>query len=123
MKNRQFHFLLRKLTMPCRICVRPGDLPITIATKQYAQSWHPNGCECGGKGVVRITVGRIAEEIYVSRPRLNDVLNNTPGHGGRTRPKVVKFFEKNLPQHKAELLAALGWDDEGKILKPEKDES
>ena len=64
----------------------------------------------------RWTVGRIAETIYVNRARLNDVLNNQSGHGGQTRAKVVRFFEKHLPEHQAQLLAALGWDAEGNVL-------
>ena len=62
------------------------------------------------------TVGRMAETIYVSRPRLNDALNNKTGHGGRTRTKVVKFLERHLPEQKADLLQALGWDGDGNIL-------
>ncbi len=61
----------------------------------------------------RWTVGRIAETIYVGRSRLNDVLNNTPGQGALTRPKVVRFLGEHLADKKAELLEALGWDLEG----------
>jgi hypothetical protein len=64
----------------------------------------------------RWTVGRIAETIYVSRSRLNDVLNNKSGQGGLTRSKVVKFFGKHLPEQKSQLLAALGWDDHGRLV-------
>ena len=76
MKNREFHFKLRKLR------TASGE---------------------------RWTVGRIASTIYVSRARLNDVLNNKEGHGGQTRAKVARFFDNHLPEQKAELLAALGW--------------
>ena len=53
----------------------------------------------------------MAEAMYISRPRLNDVLNNTPGMGREIRPKVRAFLERELPEHKEELLAALGWTD------------
>ena len=88
MKNREFHFKLRKLR------TASGE---------------------------RWTVGRIAETIYVSRARLNDVLNNKQGHGGQTRAKVVKFFDKHMPEQKAELMAAMGWSVEGGavVVKPE----
>ena len=86
MKNRKFHFLLRKLK------------------DRAGRRW---------------TVGRIAATIYVSRPRLNDVLNNLPGRGRFTRPKVVKFLEEHLPDQRAALLAALGWDEAGNVKPPE----
>jgi len=61
------------------------------------------------------TVEKIAAAIYVNRSHLNDVLNNKPGHGGQTRPKVARFFKANFEQSAA-ILQSLGWDGEGNIV-------
>ena len=66
----------------------------------------------------RWTVDRIAEAIYVNRSHLNCVLNNQPGRGRATRPKVIAFLKRHLPEQQDSLLAALGWDAKGNI-KPE----
>jgi len=77
MKNKQFHFRLRKL--------RRAD----------GRPW---------------TVGRMAAAIGANRAHLTDVLNNTPGHGGQTRPKVLRWMEKEFPPATvAALTQALGW--------------
>jgi hypothetical protein len=107
MKNRQFHFMLRKLTMPCGCALR-GLVTTGAGTVRCSV--------CKDSGKLRVTVGRIAEAIYVSRPRLNEVLNNKEGRGALTRPKVIRFFDNHLPEHKAALLAALGWDASGNLL-------
>ena len=98
MKNRTFHFTLRKLTLPCDCA---GTCP-----------------ECGGKRTVRLTVERMAAAIFVNRAHLTDVLNNKPGHGGNTRWKVVKFLKQKQPAHAAALLDALGWDADGNVKPP-----
>lgn len=102
MKNRKFHFALRKLTVPC--AGSRGRSP------HQEQSPHPMVCVCGGTGRVRLTVGRLAEAIFVNRAHLNDVLNNKPGRGGNTRWKVAKYLRQQFPDRAAELLAALGWE-------------
>lgn len=63
----------------------------------------------------RWTIEKIAAELYLNRSRLNDVINNKPGHGAHTRPKLVRFFRKNFEQWPA-ILQALGWDNTGKIV-------
>lgn len=83
MKNKKFHFTIRKMV------TAEGE---------------------------RLTVGRIAEAIFVNRAHLTDVLNNTPGHGGNTRWKVVEYLKKNHPEKVNDLLAALGWDENGTLL-------
>ena len=107
MNNRQFHFLLRKLKTPCA-CILRGQVLAGRVTC----------ANCGNTGHRRLTVGRIAEAIYVSRPRLNEVLNNKAGRGALTRPKVVRYLEREFPERKAELLAALGWDEDGNLVTP-----
>ncbi len=126
MKNRKFHFELRKLTVACDLCVRPDDGELVAAAKKLANAYGNLAagkkssavcCECKGAGKLRLTVGRIASAIFVNRAHLNDVLNNKPNHGGRTRWKVARFLKRSFPAKAPELLAALGWDDKGN-LKP-----
>jgi transcriptional regulator with XRE-family HTH domain len=58
------------------------------------------------------TVSRLAEAAGVSRCHLSEVLANTPGRGGIVRRKVAKFL-------KPAELAALGWDEKGKLVSRE----
>lgn len=64
------------------------------------------------RGKRRWTVARIAERIGSNRSHVNEVLNNKPGHGYRTRRKLVGFFKANF-ENWNELLAALGWKEDG----------
>jgi hypothetical protein len=62
------------------------------------------------------SVSKIAHRIYVNRSRLNDVINDKPGHGGNTRAKVVKFLTQQFPEQVTSLLTALGWNEHGEII-------
>ena len=78
MKNRGFHFRLRKLKTP------------------------------SGQ---RLTVGRLATAIYVSRSALVETLNNKPGRGKSTRPRVTRFLKEHYPLEAEALIQALGWSE------------
>ncbi len=70
------------------------------------------------------TVGMLAEGIHSSRPHVSLVLNGTVstgqrfgnGRGGRTRIKLVRYFQTQFPESADALLAALGWDKQGRIV-------
>lgn len=66
----------------------------------------------------RWTIEKIAAEIYVNRSHLTDVLNNKPGHGAQTRPKLIKFFKAKFRKQRRwqEILEALGWDENGCLM-------
>lgn len=61
----------------------------------------------------RLTVSRLAAALKINRPHLTDVLNNTPGHGGQTRPKVARWLVKHFPEQAPAVLGQLGWDERG----------
>ncbi len=61
------------------------------------------------------TVEKVAEAIYSSRAHVTEVLNNKPGRGGKTRLKLVRFFKQNFTFWR-DMLAALGWDEDGGIV-------
>jgi hypothetical protein len=67
------------------------------------------------RGKRRWTISRIAERIGSNPAHVTDVLNNTPGHGYRTRPRLVAFFKEHFHNWK-EVLEALGWTEEGLIV-------
>lgn len=58
----------------------------------------------------------MADTLFVNRARLNDTLNNKPGYGGQTRKKVVALFDRHLPEHKRQLISALGWTETGGLV-------
>src|SRR4051812_23447348 len=60
------------------------------------------------------TVEKIAEAIYCNRSRVTDTLNNKPGHGAQTRPKLRKFFRKHFPDTYEQLIESLGWGEGSK---------
>ena len=60
-------------------------------------------------------VQRLATEIGSSRSHVTEVLNNQPGHGHQTRRKLVRLFRRNFT-YWPDLLLALGWTVEGKIV-------
>lgn len=60
----------------------------------------------------RWTLDKVAQEIYINRDHLNEVINNK--HGGQTRPKVIKFLKLHFPNWQ-DFLEALGWDGEGNL--------
>lgn len=62
------------------------------------------------------TVTLIAYEMFISRARLTDVINNKSGHGGQTRPKVVRFLKRKFPAQFHDLLKALKWNELGEII-------
>ena len=57
------------------------------------------------------TVTRLAVALHLNRARLGDALNNTPGHGGHTRRKVIRFFQAEMPEQAEALVRALGWGE------------
>jgi hypothetical protein len=72
-----------------------------------------------------LTVQTLADALGTSRSHLSQVLANKPagpgqafgtGRGGRTRTRVIKYFQA---QHAADLpglLAVLGWNERGGIV-------
>ena len=54
------------------------------------------------------TVTRLAGAIGANRAHVNDVLNNKPGHGCRTRPKLVALFRLEFPNWE-QVLKSLDW--------------
>lgn len=54
-----------------------------------------------------MTIARLAEKVGTHRDHLTRVLLNIPGHGGRTRKKV-------LPHLTPEMREALEWDERGR---------
>jgi hypothetical protein len=61
------------------------------------------------------TVARLAREMGSSRAHVAEVLNNVPGHGHRTRPKLISVLRSNFAFWR-DMVAALGWDERGKLL-------
>jgi hypothetical protein len=81
------------------------------------QASHPEG---GSWTVERLAVG-----IGSGRTHVTLVLLNKPaaagqrfgtGRGGRTRIKLVKFFETHFKEQAEGMLQALGWNNAGKIV-------
>jgi hypothetical protein len=68
-----------------------------------------------GQGTHKWTVQKLANEICASRPRVTDVLNNKPGHGGHLRRKLAKLMRQKLPMWRG-MLAALNWDEDGRLM-------
>lgn len=68
------------------------------------------------KGRPLWTVGRIAETIYASRATVSDALNNRSRRGRVTRVKLVKFFKREFSGTWRQILAALEWDENGRIV-------
>lgn len=61
------------------------------------------------------TVARVAEEIGSGRAHVVQVLANKPGRGGHTRKRLIRFFRGNFTYWR-DMLAALGWTEEGGIV-------
>ena len=60
------------------------------------------------------TVERLALSIGSTRAHVTEVLNNVPGHGGRTRRRLVLVIRWNF-DHWREMLSALGWAEDGSL--------
>ncbi|MEN6533345.1 MAG: hypothetical protein ABFD89_06760 [Bryobacteraceae bacterium] len=71
-----------------------------------------------GRGLPCWTVAMLAREIGSGRAHVTEVLNNVPGHGGKTRRKLVAVFRGHFPYWR-EMLAALGWTECGELLNAE----
>lgn len=70
------------------------------------------------RGRNRWTVARVAEAIYCSRGYVQDVLNHRTAHGRLVRVKLLKFFQKEFPATWRQIIAALGWDEQGNVQPP-----
>ena len=93
--------------------------------KVINQPFHALLRECRDSYGDRYTVGKLADAINSSRPHVNRVLLNYErtrhqqfgsSYGTITRRKLIKFFKTDFPKQAAALLAALGWDETGKIV-------
>ena len=59
------------------------------------------------------TVAKLAAALGTGRVHLAKVLNNEPGRGKETRPRVVALLRREFPQRWPAMVAALGWEWDG----------
>lgn len=59
-----------------------------------------------GRGM---SVNKLAEAVGISHSRVSQTLNNIPGRGYLTRPKLARLLTPDE-------LALVGWDSEGRQL-------
>lgn len=65
------------------------------------------------------SLGKVAQKISENLCRVIDVLNNKPGHSPRIRLKLARFIRRTFPMW-CGMLAALNWDECGRLLAREK---